>query len=361
MINTEELLKPVAADKACGEDLSYDPLFLELETLMKGKPETQFSAAEEPDWKKLKERCLELWKRSKDLRIATALAVAEVKTEGFPGFRDVMAILSGLVASHWAELYPQLDPADGNDPTQRVNIIASLAAPAGTFGDPLKVLERLREAPLANSRRLGRFSMADILRSQAGTPGPNNEPPASAAQLEAAFRDSDPDEIQAVEKSIAESAELVGKLDEQLTAAVGTGKAADLGPLKKELEEIHKRVVQYLPGAAVPAANGQDQDAGAQTGSQPAGKAITGDIQSREDVLRMLGKICRYYERHEPSSPVPYLLRRAQRLAAKNFMEIINDLSPDALEAITRITGPEPQEGESGRTEAAPAATEGNS
>ncbi|HEV2456208.1 MAG TPA: type VI secretion system ImpA family N-terminal domain-containing protein, partial [Verrucomicrobiae bacterium] len=48
MINAEELLKPISADKPCGEDLSYDAGFQELEVLMKGKPETQFSAAEEP-------------------------------------------------------------------------------------------------------------------------------------------------------------------------------------------------------------------------------------------------------------------------------------------------------------------------
>jgi len=57
----------------------------------------------------------------------------------------------------------------------------------------------------------------------------------------------------------------------------------------------------------------------------------------------MIEKICKYYERNEPSSPVPYLLKRAQRLADKNFMDIINDLSPDALAPIRIITGDEPK------------------
>ena len=136
MISADELLKPVSAEKPCGDDISYDAQFIELETLMRGKPETQFSAAEEPNWKVLRDRCLELWKKSKDLRVATALALAELKTEGFPGFRESLALINGLIEKNWNELYPRLDPADGNDPTQRVNIIASLAAPAGTFGDP---------------------------------------------------------------------------------------------------------------------------------------------------------------------------------------------------------------------------------
>ena len=36
---------------------------------------------------------------------------------------------------------------------------------------------------------------------------------------------------------------------------------------------------------------------------------------------------------------MPDLLRRAQSLAEKNFMDIITDLAPDAIEQISKITG----------------------
>ncbi len=340
MISAEELLKPVSAEKPCGDDISYDPQFLELETLMRGKPETQFSAAEEPNWKALRERCLELWKKSKDLRVATALTVAELKTEGFAGFRECLALITGLIEKNWNELYPQLDPADGNDPTQRVNIIASLAAPAATFGDPMKMIERLREAPLANSMRMGRFGLADILRSESGTPGPDNKPPPSASQIQAAFQDTNAGELQKLGQTITDCTALAGKLDELLTSAVGSGKAADLGLLKETLSEIRKRFGAFLGEEAAAGEEGAAEGAPAQAGGATA-RAITGDIQSRQDVLRMLDKICQYYARSEPSSPVPYLVKRARRLAEKNFMEIINDLNPEALEQINKITGAE--------------------
>ena len=345
MINADELLKPISEEKPCGDDLSYDQAFLDLETLMRGKPETQFSSAEDPNWKELREHCLELWKRSKDLRIATSLAVAELKTDGFLGFRECLALLNGLVESHWPNCYPLLDPADNNDPTQRVNIIASLAAPAGTFGDPMKVIERLREAPLTNSVRMGRFSMAEIVRSKDGTPGPNGQAPPTAAQIQAAFQDTKPEDLQILAQKISESADLVGRLDDNLTKAVGADKAADLAPLKNELKEVQKQLGQYLSGGEAPSEEPQEAE-GDTGGASAPGKAISGEIQSRKDVIRMLEKICQYYARREPSSPVPYLLKRAQRLAEKNFMEIINDLSPDALEQIARITGKEPEEGE---------------
>ncbi|MBV8377938.1 MAG: hypothetical protein JO279_13160 [Verrucomicrobia bacterium] len=50
-------------------------------------------------------------------------------------------------------------------------------------------------------------------------------------------------------------------------------------------------------------------------------------------------KICQYYERTEPSSPVPLVLKRAARLAEMDFMQIIQDLSPEAVSQIRAITG----------------------
>jgi type VI secretion system protein ImpA len=249
-------------------------------------------------------------------------------------------LLNGLVETFWGDLYPRLDPADGNDPTERVNIVASLAAPVGTFGDPMKVLERLREAPLTQSVQMGRFSFADLLRSEGGTPGPDEKPPPSADQIKAAFRDTGSDELTQLAQVLSASAALVDQLDERLTSAVGADKAADLSPLKREFLDIQKRLAPYLPEGTVAVEEGAGE-AGAPAEPGAAPKAITGEIQSRQDVIRMLQKICDYYSRHEPSSPVPYLLKRAERLAEKNFMEIINDMSPEALEQITRITGAE--------------------
>jgi len=51
-------------------------------------------------------------------------------------------------------------------------------------------------------------------------------------------------------------------------------------------------------------------------------------------MVRMLDKIYDYYARHEPSSPIPLLLRRARRSLVKDFMDIMQDLAPDALTQI---------------------------
>src|SRR5215469_10827371 len=121
MALADDLLKPISGDAPCGVDLSYDVRLQELETLVRGKPETQFSAAEPPDWKQLRTRCMELFEESKDLRVALTLCVALLQLQGLAGFREGLSLIEGFLKQYWPTFHPQLDPADDNDPLQRMN------------------------------------------------------------------------------------------------------------------------------------------------------------------------------------------------------------------------------------------------
>jgi type VI secretion system protein ImpA len=70
-----------------------------------------------------------------------------------------------------------------------------------------------------------------------------------------------------------------------------------------------------------------------------SGSAGLDDIRSRKDAQRVLEKVCQYFERNEPSSPIPLLLRRAQRLMSRSFLEIVQDICPDALSRVQDIGG----------------------
>src|ERR1700730_10008955 len=217
MIVAEELLKPISDEAPCGEDLSYDPGLQELETVARGKEETQFSAAEPPDWKAVRSSCLELFARSKDLRVAITLAVASLELDGLAGFRESLSLIKGLLEKYWPTFYPQLDPADDEDPLQRMNIVASLAMPVGTYGDSLRILERLRGKPLCDSLQLGRYSLADILRAETGAPSPDNKPEVKMAQIDSAFRDSNQEKLGEIFQILTDCITLVQGLDEAIT------------------------------------------------------------------------------------------------------------------------------------------------
>jgi len=56
-----------------------------------------------------------------------------------------------------------------------------------------------------------------------------------------------------------------------------------------------------------------------------------GAIKSRQDAARALDAVADYFRRNEPSSPVPLLVERAKRLVAKDFLEVLADIAPEAL------------------------------
>ena len=155
------------------------------------------------------------------------------------------------------------------------------------------------------------------------------------------------EKAKAVAAAAAEAADLVGKIDSMLEGYVGAGNAVDFRTFAEMARTIHTRVNEYLAAGGVAGIAPAPAEAGAAAGGAPVaagaagqGPAISGSIQSPDDVIRTLDKICDYYEQFEPSSPVPLLLIRARKLVRKSFMEIIQDLSPDAVHQIEVISGP---------------------
>jgi type VI secretion system protein ImpA len=335
MFKVEDLLVPLSSEDPCGTDLSYDPALHELETLSHGKPETQFSEAEEPNWKKVREQSLALFARTKDLRLAINLIVAELEEEGFPGFASGLQLLRGLVERYWDTLYPKLDPEFGNDPLERINLISSLATPEATFGDPLQIVRRVRRAPLCHSPRLGSFSLSQIQAASARPSAPPEGDQTVAAKgpdltlIDAAFRDSDAALLVQIDQALSSAIDELGGLSEFLDRTVGITKSISFDGLKSVLLDARKQVGRYLTNPE----GGVREEAGSRLtfGDKAQTAAVPGSIQTRDDVLRSLDAICAYYERTEPSSPVLPLLRRAQQLVGKNFTEILQELAPDTV------------------------------
>jgi type VI secretion system protein ImpA len=306
-----------------GPNLEYDPNFMALDRAQQARPEQvigdSVKPAQEPDWRDVTERAEALMGRTRDLRVAVALTHALLRTEGLQGFSAGLSVIKGLLEGQWDSVHPQLDPDDNNDPTLRVNSLLNLAAGDG-------VLKSLREVPLVASKTLGRFSLRDIRIASGKQPAPANlaEPP-KQVQIDAAFRDADLNELQASATQVAASLDNLASVDKLLVDKVGS-QAPELKPLVLDLTEIKHVLAEQLSarGVGVPGT----EAAGGAEGGKGGGK---GEIESREDVARQLDRLCEYYRRHEPSSPVPMLLRRAKRLVSKDFMEIVRDLTPGGV------------------------------
>ena len=345
MVDVEQLLAPVSEEAPCGEDLTYDADLTALETLIQGKAETQFSASEEPNWKEVQKLALGLAERTRDLRVTLDLTLGLLKLDGWPGFAQGTALLRGLHERYWDGFYPRLDPDDGNDPTERANLLAALSAPEGTFGDPLRFLEQLRGAPLCQGARLGPLSLAALGGVRKTTAdGAEAVPGLDPAAVAATFQDTPEEFLAGVRAAVEGATADVAAIGEFWDNAVGTGSGPNLEALQTVLHDAKSRLDTYAPvaldggdDASLPADDGDTAPVGAAPAERsPRSRAVAGgamapgEITSREDVLGALDAVCAYYNEREPSSPVPSLLRQARRLVGMNYFQIVSALTPDA-------------------------------
>ncbi|MBN1669522.1 MAG: type VI secretion system protein TssA [Kiritimatiellae bacterium] len=337
-IAVDQLLAEISADAPCGEDISYDAGYMEVERMAQGTPETQFQPGEEPNWKEISARCEELTGRSKNLRVILLLTLAEVCLDGVAGLRDGLALLHGVLERYWDQVYPRLDPDDNNDPLERMNIIASLSPPPDAYQDPMRFKDRVLDAPLCESRQLGRYGLRHILTAAGELAVPEGgESPPSRSMIDGAFEDTPLEALQAVGQALGESVAHVKGLDAFLTEKVGAGRAPNLDDFVATLQRAETEVKAQLERRGY----GEAGDAAAGATPAAAAAGVPGEINSIQDVLKTLDRICSFYDRHEPSSPVPLLLRRAKRLVGKSFLDIIRDISPSAVQEVTVLSGPE--------------------
>jgi type VI secretion system protein ImpA len=339
--DVEVFLQPVAGANPCGSDIEYDPAFLELERMVRGKPEQQIGktvvSAEEPDWEAVAKAAAALLLRTKDLRIAFHLTRALLHAEGFAGMRDGLAVLRGLVERYWYQLYPRLDPDEGNDPTFRLNILMGLC-------DPAAVTDRFRTVPLVAGRSFGRFSLRDLAIASGELPATAGVDPPKTAAIDGAFAECPVADLQATEQAVRESLDHLVALETSTSARVGVAQAPSFSKLSGLIRQAQRILVARLDRrgvTAAPLAIGSPGDATIADAPAQAPAPVPGTITSREDVVRFLDRMCEYYERNEPSSPVPLLLRRCKRLVSANFLDIVRDVAPDAVRQVETLRGPE--------------------
>src|SRR5262245_62092373 len=241
-LDVEALLSPVSAEAPCGENLEYDAAYVLMEQAGVGKPEQQFGEtvipAEEPDWKEIQSQAEALLPRSKDLRIAVYLTRSAVRTGGLAGLADGLEVLAGYIEKYWDSVHPQLDP-DDNDPTQRVNSLASLC-------DADATLKGVREATLVGSRATGKFCYRDVLIASGELPPPAGTPKVEQSSIDGAFEGSDPGELKATGKTLERALGMARQLEANFNDKVGAGSGPDLKPLLDVLAPMSKLVNQKL-------------------------------------------------------------------------------------------------------------------
>lgn len=340
-MDLDALLQSHGDDAPSGEDLEYDPVFTELEIAATQGEERQMGdeilPPEDPDYKEVAAKATEIMGRSHDLRAGIFLAEAQLRLKGFPGFAEATSYVARCLDEYWATCHPQLDADDDDDPTMRINAILS-------FVDDARILRGVRRAPLTQSRTFGAISLREIAVADGeSTPTSDMENVPDQGQVSAAFLDTDEEVLSGITEAVTQCLTDI----EAISSAFDThtpGQGPDLDPLIKLLKKAKSKIANAV-GAPEGEAGDIDDDAGDQAeGGAPMPAAVsggggTGAINTPTDVQNALDRIISYYERAEPSSPVPLLLVRAKKLVGADFMTIVRDMAYDSVDRVNMIGG----------------------
>lgn len=335
----EGLLNPISAENPGGVDVRYDSKLLiydkikearrEDDGLNQGEWQQERKVADLPFILKTTQEALAT--KTKDLQLAAWLCDALLRTEGFGGLQQGLALCQGLIANFWDTLFPPIEDGD----------LELRAAPLDWLGTALDI--PLKNVPLARagygffkykeSRLVGYDvpTLGDKERDQRAQR--INEGKLSAEDFDKSFNETPKAFYAQAEKDLDGCLAVLKNLDEVCDEKFGSAGPA-LGKLKTAIEEIRhtvhgllqkKRETEPDPVEETAAAADSAADASATSTSGAAGagrSAIPSIVISimtssepadRREMIANVAKAAAFLRQREPHSPAPYLMMRGLR------------------------------------------------
>ncbi|WP_227245114.1 type VI secretion system protein TssA [Paraburkholderia caribensis] len=332
-------MSPITEDKPCGVDLEYDPEFVVLSAAVAARADAQygnFVGVPEPvNWTEVARECRALMMRSKDIRLAVLYTRCCTRLKAAAGLAEGMALLAGWLEA-WPELiHPQPDVDEDRAVALeiRMNALQALTDTGGLLSD-------LREIALTRSTAT-RLQVRDVERAFAHPRAADALAPDSVARQIEELHMQRPSPLTGFDDALRSIGNIEAWCREQLDTHV-----PDLSALAKLLSHFKARpgvsiepqpraeepvMTEFVPsgeGVAMPAAI----DMSDVVPASPPQTLQTGSvIVDRHAALNMMRHARHWFEQHEPSSPIPVLLRRAEQFVGKSYVDVIKAVPADLL------------------------------
>jgi type VI secretion system protein ImpA len=344
------LLEPISAAAPCGVDLDgigglavFDAMRIfgqQLKPLGDLVPPTDLeneggqTTVRRYRWREVLDEAAASLASSKDIRVLAHAGAAAVRVEGMESFTRTLEVAAGWLDIYWESVYPRVD----SDADARSNALFS-------FADKMAILDAVRRVPLAVHKQLGPCSFRDVEQSRKAAQSAGNTPASvdPGPILEAAPAEH----LIALENVLSRALAAVGAIEARMREKTANAAVPNLSRLSELLENIKTAVAKYLDPrrADAQAAADATTQATAQTTvtALPAandGTPLTvGSIRSRQDAVRALDAVAEFFRKNEPSSPVPLFVERCKRLISMNFLELLADVAPTAVEQAKAAAG----------------------
>jgi type VI secretion system protein ImpA len=339
-------LTPLTGDDGpCGPDLEYDNAFLDLIKAAEGKPETQFEKGTPPEWRNVLGKIESVFERTRDLRVAMLWLRSMLATQGMTAFPVALQLVCGLLETQWDALHPRPDP-DDKDPYARANALAGLPKVDGVLGEILN-------ARLVALKGVGEVRLRDVEVAFGVLTARKGETTFTREQIDQMIAAADKDQA-GVRVCLVDTQTELKRLGGLMDSRFGPGSGSELKPVLDVV--AHALSLTHEPEVAAAEVAGGD---GATEGGGAAAKpkaGISGTVTSRAEAMRAIDLVCAYLDQHEPTNPAPLFLRRARTLLERNFLELLKELAPAALQDVAKSVGVDPATiGPPGPAPAAPA------
>lgn len=366
-MDIEVLLAPLAGDNPSGVELRNEAKFHAIERLLESAAKSARVTTDNVlnpsaltvEWDDIGSTGVELAEIGRDLRLLVIMVRAAFADQGFDGLVKGLGLLHDTLEQYWDSVHPELRdrPAPRDAATPRVNALKQLE------NDNNGLLGDMKYSVLLNPRGIGpimgydlsvaTLTAFDIQSQYSGLSqaelaeiGAKHEKRANktiAATRAMAVEETD--KTIGMIAAIRQSEEAVTALCAKLSEVGGFG--ADVAVSLPETSEFLARVRHTLEKAmsetddATPAKTPVRAPAAAKSAPAPAvnGHALTDGVNSRADVEVSLDSIIDFYERTEPSSPIPHLARRMRRMVQMDFLELMEEIAPSGMKEFKSIAG----------------------
>lgn len=334
------LAEALSADTPCGPDLDAegDPEYLQCMAFVEGLLPLSFFSRDEDgrqqvfdrtsiDFPAVLPRIGALLERTRDLRLLTLYGRLATLNRDLAGLAAAIEASAILLCDEWEHVHPR---GEDGDFTFRSAVLQA-------FDDMPTIVLPLQHIALADSRRHGTISFRTVMVANGEAAAPNDDAPVDRGAIERALAEADIEVLQTLRKHVATVEEAVGTIRTVSIANAGYAQSVSLerlGGLTGRILALIDPVIRTRTGLPV-AASAAVEAGTAPVESEPAQAGAAGRIGIASEASAALAAAARYLRRAEPSSPAELLVRQAQMLVGKSFLEVMSILVPVHAEAAT--------------------------
>lgn len=343
------LAEPLSEDGPCGPDLEElgDPDFWQFSANIETEVPSNFDGFFEArrtnvDFEEKLKACYELLERSRDIRLTVWLAKLCLLTRDLSGFVDSLVVTDRLLREHWDHVHPL--PFEGDQTMRMVNIERLDERPSVEL--PLQYVKLIED-------QSGTVAFRDHLVGIGEVQPREGERFRSVDDLNKTFLRCDVEKIAEARETLETLRTAVAGLHSNWLEKAGYEQHVQLERLPALLDRmyayVHEKLVERRPELAedttsaeesAPEEEGEGETTAAAVATAPAPQ---GTIKRSQDVLAALGAVSGYFEAHEPSSPARLLVKQAEVLVGKSWVDVVRTLLPDYFDTATiRVDGTSP-------------------